>query len=105
MSTPRARPRRDGLSAACHEAAMGQRAQTRLPAATAGDAAAPRWRRHDRPPALADAMEKLPPDQRDSAAAAFRFLVTSSGRKIALTAQELSEFSAVPAAPMEPALA
>jgi WD40 repeat protein len=54
---------------------------------------------------LDDAMDKLPPDQRDAAAAAFRFLVTSSGRKIALSSQELSEFSGVPAAPMEPALA
>jgi WD40 repeat protein len=53
---------------------------------------------------LDDAMNKLPDDQRDAAAEAFRFLVTSGGRKIALSAAELSEFSAVPTTQLEPAL-
>jgi CHASE2 domain-containing sensor protein len=53
---------------------------------------------------LDDVMEKLPADQRDAAAAAFRFLVTSSGRKIALSSEELREFSDADAAPLEPAL-
>jgi WD40 repeat protein len=39
------------------------------------------------------AMAELAADQRDAAAAAFRFLVTSAGRKIAFTTRELSEFS------------
>ncbi len=45
---------------------------------------------------LDDAMAELSVNQRDAAAAAFRFLVTPSGTKMALTAAELSEFSAVP---------
>ena len=49
-------------------------------------------------------MAELPADQRDAAAAAFRFLVTSSGRKIALSSEELREFSEADAAPLEPAL-
>jgi CHASE2 domain-containing sensor protein len=53
---------------------------------------------------LDDVMDKLPADQRAAAAAAFRFLVTSSGRKIALSSEELCEFSDTPAAPLEPAL-
>ena len=53
---------------------------------------------------LDDVMAKLPDDQRDAAAAAFRFLVTSSGRKIALSSEELREFSDAAAAPLEPAL-
>jgi WD40 repeat protein len=53
---------------------------------------------------LDDAMVTLPPPQRDAAAEAFRFLVTSGGRKIALSADELSEFSGAAAAPLEPAL-
>ena len=53
---------------------------------------------------LDDAMDKLPADQRDAAAEAFRFLVTSGGRKIALSSDELSEFSDAAAAPLEPAL-
>lgn len=53
---------------------------------------------------LDEVMDKLPADQRDAAASAFRFLVTSSGRKIALSSQELREFSDAPAAPLEPAL-
>jgi WD40 repeat protein len=53
---------------------------------------------------LDDAMNKLPAAQRDAAADAFRFLVTSGGRKIALSAEELSEFSAVPTSQLEPAL-
>ena len=42
---------------------------------------------------LDDVMAKLPEEQRDAAAGAFRFLVTSGGRKIALSSQELREFS------------
>lgn len=53
---------------------------------------------------LDDVLAKLPADQRDAAAAAFRFLVTSGGRKIALSPEELSEFSEAPAARLEPAL-
>jgi CHASE2 domain-containing sensor protein len=53
---------------------------------------------------LDDVMAELPADQRDAAAAAFRFLVTSSGRKIALSSEELREFSEADAAPLEPAL-
>jgi CHASE2 domain-containing sensor protein len=49
-------------------------------------------------------MDKLPADQRDAAAEAFRFLVTSSGRKIALSSEELREFSDAPAVPLDPAL-
>ena len=47
------------------------------------------------------AMAELTAEQRDAAAAALRFLVTSGGRKIAFTARELSEFSECP----EPAIA
>jgi CHASE2 domain-containing sensor protein len=53
---------------------------------------------------LDDVMDKLPADQRDAAAAAFRFLVTSSGRKIALSSDELREFADVASAPLQPAL-
>jgi CHASE2 domain-containing sensor protein len=53
---------------------------------------------------LDDVMDKLPADQRNAAAAAFRFLVTSSGRKIALSSEELREFADVDSAPLEPAL-
>jgi CHASE2 domain-containing sensor protein len=53
---------------------------------------------------LDDAMDKLPTDQRDAAAAPLRFLVTSSGRKIALSSDELREFSDAGSAPLEPAL-
>ncbi len=53
---------------------------------------------------LDDVMVKLPDDQRDAAAAAFRFLVTSTGRKIALSSEELSEFSEADATPLRPAL-
>jgi CHASE2 domain-containing sensor protein len=53
---------------------------------------------------LDDVMAHLPEKQRDAAAAAFRFLVTSGGRKIALSSQELREFSDVPKRALEPAL-
>jgi CHASE2 domain-containing sensor protein len=53
---------------------------------------------------LDDAMAKLPAEQRDAAAAAFRFLLTSSGRKIALSTGELRELSEAAAAPLEAAL-
>jgi CHASE2 domain-containing sensor protein len=53
---------------------------------------------------LDDVLAELPGDQQDSAAAALRFLVTSSGRKIALSSDELREFSDAPAGPLEPAL-
>jgi CHASE2 domain-containing sensor protein len=53
---------------------------------------------------LDDVLAKLPDDQRDAAAAAFRFLVTSSGRKIALSSEELRDFSDADAAALEPAL-
>jgi CHASE2 domain-containing sensor protein len=53
---------------------------------------------------LDDVMAELPEDQRNAAAAAFRFLVTSGGRNIALSAEELREFSDADAAPLEAAL-
>jgi CHASE2 domain-containing sensor protein len=53
---------------------------------------------------LDDVLAKLPDDQRDAAAAAFRFLVTSSGRKIALSSEELRDFSEADGAALEPAL-
>jgi CHASE2 domain-containing sensor protein len=53
---------------------------------------------------LDEVMDKLPADQRDAAAAAFRYLVTSGGRKIALSSEELREFSDAGSAPLEPAL-
>jgi CHASE2 domain-containing sensor protein len=54
---------------------------------------------------LDDAMSGLTAGQRDAAAQALRFMVTSGGRKIALSSQELGEFSGLPAEPLEPALA
>jgi CHASE2 domain-containing sensor protein len=53
---------------------------------------------------LDDAMAKLPAEQRDAAAAAFRFLLTSSGKKIALSTGELRELSEAAAVPLEAAL-
>jgi CHASE2 domain-containing sensor protein len=53
---------------------------------------------------LDDAMESLPSEQRDAAAVAFRYLVTSGGRKIALSSEELSEFSDASEALLQPAL-
>ena len=47
----------------------------------------------------------LPSDQRDDAAAAFRFLVTASGRKIALSTDDLVGFTDTAAQSLEPALA
>jgi CHASE2 domain-containing sensor protein len=53
---------------------------------------------------LDDVLAALPTDQRDAAAAAFRYLVTSSGRKIALSSEELRDFSDADPAALEPAL-
>jgi CHASE2 domain-containing sensor protein len=53
---------------------------------------------------LDEVMGGLPADERDAAAAAFRFLVTSGGRKIALSTAELGEFSDMPQAPLDAAL-
>jgi CHASE2 domain-containing sensor protein len=53
---------------------------------------------------LDDVMAKLPAEERGAAAAAFRFLVTSGGRKIALSSAELQEFAEADAAELEPAL-
>ena len=53
---------------------------------------------------LDDAMAGLTPEQRDVAAQAFRFLVTSGGRKIALSGKELAEFTDAPGEPLETAL-
>jgi CHASE2 domain-containing sensor protein len=53
---------------------------------------------------LDEVMDKLPADQQDAAAAAFRFLVTSGGRKIAMSSEELREFADAGSAPLEPAL-
>jgi CHASE2 domain-containing sensor protein len=54
---------------------------------------------------LDDVLDELPADQRDAAAAAFRYLVTPTGRKIALSADELRGFSEAPEGPLERALA
>jgi CHASE2 domain-containing sensor protein len=53
---------------------------------------------------LDDAMARLPGPQRDAATAALRFLVTSTGRKIALSSGELREFADVDTAALDPAL-
>lgn len=53
---------------------------------------------------LDDVLAQLPGDEQDAAAAAFRFLVTASGRKIALSSEELREFSATDSSALEPAL-
>jgi CHASE2 domain-containing sensor protein len=53
---------------------------------------------------LDDVMAKLRADQRDAAATALRYLVTSAGRKIALSSDELREFSEVDRAVLEPAI-
>ena len=53
---------------------------------------------------LDDALDGLGPAERDAAAAAFRFLVTSGGTKIALTPGELAEFTAQPEPALESAL-
>lgn len=53
---------------------------------------------------LDDAMAALSAGQQDAAESVFRFLVTSTGRKIALTAAELSEFSDLPEPAVQPAL-
>jgi CHASE2 domain-containing sensor protein len=53
---------------------------------------------------LDDVMDRLPADQADAAAAALRFLLTSGGRKIALSTSELREFSEADEAALEPAL-
>ena len=53
---------------------------------------------------LDDVMERLPADQADAAASAFRFLLTSAGRKIALSTDELSDFSDADETVLEPAL-
>jgi CHASE2 domain-containing sensor protein len=53
---------------------------------------------------LDDVMAKLPDEQRGAAAAAFRFLVTSGGRKIALSSEELGEFAETQSAQLQPAL-
>jgi CHASE2 domain-containing sensor protein len=54
---------------------------------------------------LDDVLDDLPADQRDAAAAAFRYLVTPTGRKIALSTDELRGFSDAPKEPLERALA
>jgi WD40 repeat protein len=53
---------------------------------------------------LDDAMDELPADEREAAAAGFRFLVTSAGAKIALTTAELSEFCGIDESVLQPAL-
>jgi CHASE2 domain-containing sensor protein len=51
-----------------------------------------------------DALTGMPDAERDAAAEALRFLVTSGGRKIALSTTELREFTDAPAQPLESAL-
>jgi WD40 repeat protein len=53
---------------------------------------------------LDHAMTELPGDQRDAAAAVFRFLVTSTGTKIALTVTDLTDLSGLPEASVDPML-
>jgi WD40 repeat protein len=53
---------------------------------------------------LDDVMATRPDEQRDAWADAFRFLVTSGGRKIAMTIDELSADARVPAACLKPAV-
>jgi CHASE2 domain-containing sensor protein len=53
---------------------------------------------------LDEVMAGLPEDQRDAASAAFRFLMTSRGRKIALSTEELRDFSETDASRLVPAL-
>jgi hypothetical protein len=53
---------------------------------------------------LDDVLAALPGDQQESTAPAFRYLVTSGNRKIALSSDELREFSDAPTGPLEPAL-
>ena len=51
-----------------------------------------------------DALTGMPDAERDAASEALRYLVTSGGRKIALSTKELREFTDVPAEPLESAL-
>ena len=51
-----------------------------------------------------DALTGMPDPEQDAASEALRFLVTSGGRKIALSTTELREFTDVPAEPLESAL-
>lgn len=51
-----------------------------------------------------DALTGMPDAERDAASEALRFLVTSGGRKIALSTKELREFTDVPPEPLESAL-
>lgn len=53
---------------------------------------------------LDDVMARMPAAERDAAAAAFRFLVTTGGRKIALSSAELHEFSGADEPPLRAAL-
>jgi WD40 repeat protein len=54
---------------------------------------------------LGDAMDTLPPDERQAAAEALRYLVTSGGTKIALTAPELADYTQIEPPRLERALA
>ena len=51
-----------------------------------------------------DALTGMPDAEQDAATEALRFLVTSGGRKIALSTTELREFTDVPSEPLESAL-
>ena len=53
---------------------------------------------------LDQAMAELPDEQRDAAAAVFRFLVTSTGTKIALTVEDLVDLSGLPERTVGPML-
>ena len=52
-----------------------------------------------------DVMDALPRKQQDAWAQGFRMLVTSTGRKIALSNRDISELAEVPMATLEPAAA
>jgi WD40 repeat protein len=50
------------------------------------------------------AMDELPPDEQDTAASAFRFLVTRAGTKIAWTSKDLAELAEVTEPELDPVL-
>ena len=103
-AVPRRRARRDRLPAAGDGADLGRGDDGGLTAAARRDAGAPRRRGKIVRTHVDDALTGLPDAERDAAAEALRFLVTSGGRKIALSTTELREFTDAPAQPLESAL-
>ena len=101
----RRRARRDRLPAARDAADLGRGVDRRLTAAAAsrrcGGSAA---RARSSAAHVDDALTGMPDAERDAASEALRFLVTSGGRKIALSTKELREFTDAPPEPLESAL-